>query len=461
MPQSRRKPVTVHEPLVDQQTGESNLSAFTEMRDDLPYSPNDPHNGEALIPGQNPLALASRRMEEDRELAEFQREADNETREIDMLEAATAEFPESEDVKAYCVIWKAPLTGGKLTWTHRCSMAEWRVMGQPWLAREFGAGHYEVYMYRGGNKGLYKRPTCDISAEGAAYQRKLFLRDNPQEAPAAPAPSVGGGGTERLAQVMVQGFTQLGQLIAAQQQNQGGGEKEFLEKLLVYKQLFSSPAQAPVAESGAMGTLDLAVKIAGMINPSAAEKSTLETFADIAKEFMPAIGTALANHVPAQPARPAMRLAGPPGAPVARPQNPEQNPEVQNVNLIQNAVIRGQLKNLISKAEKGSDPALYADVIFDNLEHIPAEFAQRFLSDPNWMQWLASFDARVMQHREWFTELYVELRRIIEEENAAQQEPEPKNNLQDHAVSDINPANIHLAGGESVLFDNESESDTE
>ncbi len=425
----RRSPVVVNEA----------VAALADMQDDLPYNPTDPHNGEALTLNQSPLTLATKHMREDREFDEFARETAAENAENDLLEAATSEFPVSEDSKAYCVIWKSPTSGGKPAWTHRCTMAEWREMGQTWLAREFGAGHYEVYMYRGGNKGLYKRPTCDISAEGAVYQRKIYLRDNPQEITATPSVH---GSTDRLAEVMIKGFTHMSEQIA--RQNQGGGEKEFLEKMLVYKQLFAPAPVAPSPDSGTAGVLDLAVKIAGMVNPSTVEKSTLETFADIAKEFMPALGAAMGN---VQAVQPVSRITGP----APRPQNPEG----QNVNMIQNQIVKIQLRNLIAKAEKGSDPALYADVIYDNLDNIPAEFAQRFLSDPNWLQWLASFDSRVMQHAKWFTDLYDALRRIIEDESAAET-AESKNNLPQVGSEVINPANIQLAGNaDNVLFGNE------
>jgi hypothetical protein len=448
MAQGRRRAVTVTE---QSPAGSGN---FDDLSDDsgAVYNPNDPHLNEPLLQHQNPLALAAKRMEQDRELDQFARTQAVVDAEEDQLERATEEFPESEDGEAHVSIWRHPTGGGKAEWMHDATMSEWRGMGKAWLGRTFGAGRYEVMMYRGGQRGLYKRPKCTISREGADLQKKLWAKEHPEEnTPAqAPAASVGGQGTERLAQVMIQGFTQLGELIA--RQNQGGGKTEFLKELMMYKEIFSPPASVPAAkDAGAGSTLDLAVKIAGLIHPGNAEKSTLETFAEIFKDFAPGIIEAVKSAAP-QPQFPQRAIAGPQPGRVDNPANPNGAPP--NVNMIQNAVVRAQLKNLIAKAEKDSDPALYAELIFDNLDSIPAEFVQRFLQDPNWMQWLAGFDARVMQHQDWFNELYVELKRVIEEEAAKQ---EPGQGLTGGENRSTNAGNIILAGDSGVPDDSGSE----
>lgn len=448
----RRKPV-VMESLPAPAISDS-FAGLTEMQNNLPYNPLDPNNGESLDSPKSPLALAADRMQQDRELEDFSATEALKDAEEDQLAAATAEFPESEDQEAHVSIWRYPLGGGKREWMHDATMSEWRTMGKAWIALTFGAGKFEVMMYRGGQRGLYKRPSCNISREGAELQRKRWRESNPPaEAPA----SVGGGGTERLAQVMIAGFTQLGELIA-RQNNGANGKAEFLKEMLLYKEIFAQPAAQP-KDAGVGSTLDLAVKIAGLIHPGVNEKTTLETFAEIAKDLAPPLFDALkASAASGQLALPN------PSAP--RPSNPEK----PDVNMIQNAIIKAQLKGLIAKAEKNSDPNLYAEVIFDNLDNIPGEFIERFINDPQWLQWLAQFDARVLQHEPWFTELYTELRRIIQEDQADGGANSPSaltpggSNLTGAPGASINPG-IHLAGGPDFVPDAsdiiESDSETE
>ena len=57
---------------------------------------------------------------------------------------------------------------------------------------------------------------------------------------------------------------------------------------------------------------------------------------------------------------------------------------------------------LVERAERGSDPDLYADFVLDN---VPENVIKEHLANENIIEELSKIDPRVAQHAEWFNSL--------------------------------------------------------
>lgn len=111
------------------------------------------------------------------------------------------------------------------------------------------------------------------------------------------------------------------------------------------------------------------------------------------------------------PAAPARRLAAPP-APAAPPpvaatatdQPVQPAPEGANVKVIQQLQwLKAQLNVLVHHAVRGKTPALYAEVMLDNLPpFVTVEDIHQHIGADDALDNLAKIDARVLDHREWF-----------------------------------------------------------
>lgn len=67
-----------------------------------------------------------------------------------------------------------------------------------------------------------------------------------------------------------------------------------------------------------------------------------------------------------------------------------------------NPMVKQYVSFLVRKAAAGADPTLYAELVLDN---VPEAMVREFLADPDPVTKFAQFDARVLQHAEWFRDL--------------------------------------------------------
>lgn len=92
-----------------------------------------------------------------------------------------------------------------------------------------------------------------------------------------------------------------------------------------------------------------------------------------------------------------------------------QNPQVKQqmdpiVGLIQVYILP-----LISKAKKGSDPALYADVILDNVDD--KNFLLMVVNNPSIEQVLCSYHPEIKQYWPWFAQVIDEIKHALTEQS--------------------------------------------
>lgn len=216
--------------------------------------------------------------------------------------------------------------------------------------------------------------------------------------------------------------------------------------LLETMQALRELTPAPVANTGPT-PIDTALKLFDKFTDMAPKGGDGGTgWADVLKEVVRSVGPGVAPMVgqlaaaaasararqqtsPPSQGAPA-RIAGPPdlyggmqpipeseSAPGAltdssETQSPEERAVAQGDDVGPLQMIRmvpwlkEQLNTLVQKAQRGSDPDLYAEVVLDSLpENIHGDVLLDFLKRPDWFNLMAQFDPRVRDHSRWFGEL--------------------------------------------------------
>lgn len=130
---------------------------------------------------------------------------------------------------------------------------------------------------------------------------------------------------------------------------------------------------------------------------------------DIAKELIksPLLGQLAQAATTPQLPPPNMRMAKPVAAaltdnPVKETNASALNPQVAKGDTVNNPVLKHYLNMLVQKAEKDSDPILYAEFILDN---VPQSMVEQNIMREDLIEYASSIDPRVKQHEQWFLEL--------------------------------------------------------
>ncbi|MGA9854259.1 MAG: hypothetical protein WBR29_03140 [Gammaproteobacteria bacterium] len=150
--------------------------------------------------------------------------------------------------------------------------------------------------------------------------------------------------------------------------------------------------------------------------------TTGSTWPDIVRDGLAQVPTllgALGQARAAQQGQPGQpRPGGPPLGPQtnqAPPAQPE-NPMFVLINWF-----RQQLPMLIQRAARNADPALYADLLADNMpQGVSLPDLKAALSRPDWFGLLQQLTPDVTPYQGWFTQLRDALVQIIDEANAPQ-----------------------------------------
>lgn len=124
----------------------------------------------------------------------------------------------------------------------------------------------------------------------------------------------------------------------------------------------------------------------------------------------PPAGAPAIQHQP-QPPAPAPSFAGETAAPAA-PETPAVNP-----------LLKQYLGMLVSKAENGADPTLYADLVLDNLTE--DQLNQLLDAQPSTVDYLITVEPRVATQRDWFTVMVNTIALALEPDEEAQSHIQP------------------------------------
>lgn len=273
-----------------------------------------------------------------------------------------------------------------------------------WLRDTYGPGTYRVHV-RSGGKLIGNRAVKIAEPRGLAPVHGM---------PTVPI-QAGADKLEKLVETMNSGFQHISTILAQalSQMAQRPPEKttlEMLQEMKMMREIFAPPAQALVGLDP-LKSFELfkqGIEFAKEILPREGEPTPTEILMDAVKTFGPAIVDAVKHQQQLSMSTPATPT---PHVETAAQSLPPPKQEDENVMLI-----KFYLQQLIKLASENRDPGLYAELIYDQA---PADLLRQIVELPDPVQYLAAFNADVLQHRVWFEELASALKDLINSENAA------------------------------------------
>lgn len=158
-----------------------------------------------------------------------------------------------------------------------------------------------------------------------------------------------------------------------------------------------------------------------LVKDLAPEKDTTgSTWPDIVRDGLQQVPTLLSALGQARAAH-----GAPSGGPPLGPQRPQPNIPAENPMIVLVNWFRQQLPMLLQRAARNADPALYADLLADNMPRAmtPAQLKEA-LSRPDWFTLLQQLSGEVTQYEGWFTQLRGALLSIIDEAEGQNSGPE-------------------------------------
>jgi hypothetical protein len=106
--------------------------------------------------------------------------------------------------------------------------------------------------------------------------------------------------------------------------------------------------------------------------------------------------------------------------PQQNPLNPLENEELQKMQMIAAEQLKFGLDFLVQQAVAGNPFETYAEVAIDA---VPQDALDEILNNPDPLAWLATFDVRVNDHKQWFSNMLDEIKKIL----SSSDEPETQN----------------------------------
>lgn len=282
------------------------------------------------------------------------------------------------------------------------------------LRKNYGGGLYRIYLRAGGKTigNSLVRIAAAVPSSGA------------------PA-SVGGEVSQVVAQI-------LGPLQAVQQQLldyvktqaapvQASSRREWLEELVIMQKLFGGNGGGGGGGlSQVQEILDFLPRLGVTINGKTEKEE--ESFSDIADKFLPVVNRVLDNQYRQNAAQ------RPPVVPSNQPQKTSESE-----SMIAGILFKNAIKAALRAAQKKSDPALYADLIIDQLGE---EKVREYLNDPGFAGKLIKMAPEIAQFASWFDEL-------IDHAKAMLNMPSTVAHLYSAGESDIDNGNDNLPPGEA------------
>lgn len=253
----------------------------------------------------------------------------------------------------------------------------------PKLQKEWGGGKYRVQVYK---NGKYYRRYMPVVASPPIAPQQLALAATPQT------------GNDPAVIALLQKLIEKQE--AQQPTRMGVGEIVAIigaaaPILTTLKTLFAPPQNNQL--DTVVKVLEVAAQFQG--GGSDREPTILETIAKVVTnpELMQTIGGAL------QPQQ--AQIVTPQIAP---PQQPKPQPSKEQMDA---AIIRQQLAMLVTRAQKSSDPGLYAELLIDSVE--PAMLQQ--LAAPGALALIEMLHPPCATYRPWFEALLTSLQEQLQE----------------------------------------------
>jgi hypothetical protein len=269
------------------------------------------------------------------------------------------------------------------------------------LATQYGGGDYRIRLYV---KGRLKKGGNKLVPIASAIKK-----ESQQPSGASEAAGILSTVLDRLETNNARMMQMMQQQITVRPS--GDNEEAFLNKMLLYKQLF---AQEP---RSAGGFADILATVEGLktlgIQIGNQEESD-GSFTKIAAQFAP-IAVAMLNNVQSHPVpnQPVQPVSSTTTVNRRRKVNPDPkvvNPKPQSEEEKMQLAIKMGVAHLIKLAQTNTDPGTAAETVLANMTE---EQALAVFSQPDTLEKLIHIDRRVDPHQDWFIDLGEHIKAIL------------------------------------------------
>jgi hypothetical protein len=273
------------------------------------------------------------------------------------------------------------------------------------VQEERGAGEYQITATQKGRRGVLRKSKFRVDEPSPDQKARNAVE------PARP------DGTLQIMEFVERSLNRQSEIIAgalasiSQRLEQPRidpmeQQRQTLEMIASMREIFAPPAPVAPANNGgltsAVSQLKEVLELKALLqsDKEPGEASTVETMMGMAKDFLPALvaaGQASIQQPAAQP-QPRRAIARPPAQQPAPTTVPEPKPQ-ENAAMLE---LMKQLNVLVDAAKRDADVELYAALVYDQFE---VDQLEKFLTDPTALDKLATWDANVKAHRQWFDNL--------------------------------------------------------
>lgn len=296
------------------------------------------------------------------------------------------------DVKFTVKVYRVVENKAELAWLFDCTPAELPILQK--LRDEYDGGRFECRVYK--NNRIYKRVKVVVETP-----KKLAVTQ--------PAKNEMSEMLKEMGRQQQDNFNMLKDTVmqmvgkpSTPQPSQMEMMTGMMALMASMKNFVSPPVQPSVSPDKMIEVLIKGMEL-GRDSGGGSETGLM----DIAKELIksPLLGQ-LAQAATTMPQLP--RQQAQMQIPVqAKPAQPQMTTQPQPATqpkgtVMQTQVLKHYLDMLVKKAEKDSDPILYAEFILDN---VPQSMVEENIMRDDLIEYASTIDPRVKDHQEWFIEL--------------------------------------------------------
>lgn len=306
---------------------------------------------------------------------------------IDAEEARiTSEFDaDNKDVKWLIKVYRVLEKEGRMNWLFNCLPSELPIIDK--LRDNYGSGLYRARVYRNGK--LYR--ALDYAIEAPKFPEPPKQDTNKDIAAIINA----------MMQAQERQFNKLQEILLSRA-SAPAPTFDPVQMLASMTQIMLQMRQLvePKNDNSQIEMLLKGIEIAKDVVGGNNETSFLDLARDLIKSPLLAKAVEATAHPPIPPSVPSHVQAVPKPSvnPVStnsvNPATPKESKE--------SVMIKYYVGMLIDRAQRGSDPALYADFILDN---VPEEIIRQYLARENLIEEIQKIDPRAAQHKEWLIAL--------------------------------------------------------
>lgn len=313
----------------------------------------------------------------------------------------TAEFDADENAVDYLIkVYRIKEKTGKMAWLFNITPDELPIMDR--LRDEYGSGLYRTRIYK--NKKLYRTLGYEIEASRTA--RMNYLSQAPENKTSEITLLINALQSQQTAQL-----NQLKELMMqfAGRQASPINPMEMMSSMMnamIQMKTFMTPATNTAPVMGVEKYMEMFLKgieISKDIGGGGGETNLLDVVRDLVKSdwISKAIDATAAQSAPQPPPAP-HTLPAPGGIKQSPVSQPPVNKTPGDETVLKSMMIRNYVGQLVERAERDSDPELYAAFILDN---VPEELIKEYIVREDLIAELSKINPKVSEHVDWFMEL--------------------------------------------------------